>query len=249
MAVRPRDSRGRGQHFLRSSKLAAELVRAAGIRREDLVLDLGAGTGALTAALVRRGASVVAVEIDAELAAGLRRRFPEVRVVEDDLQCVAFPRVRFKVVANLPFGGATAILRRLLDPRALLERAEVIVEWDMASKRASVWPGTQLSAYWGAWFELSLARRLPRSVFAPQPSVDAGVLRIVRRGEPLVPASERAAYELFLARGYRGGLRSVVTPHRLKRCEAELGLARQSRPRDLDPVQWAGLWRVVRQSV
>ena len=71
MAVRPR-SRGRGQHFLRSSKLAAELVRAAGIRRDDIVLDLGAGTGALTAALVRSGAFVVAVEIDTELAAGLR---------------------------------------------------------------------------------------------------------------------------------------------------------------------------------
>jgi 23S rRNA (adenine-N6)-dimethyltransferase len=164
VAVRPRHSRGRGQHFLRSSKLAAELVRAAGIRREDLVLDLGAGTGALTAALVRRGASVVAVEIDTELAAGLRRRFPEVRVIEDDLQCFALPHVRFKVVANLPFGCATAILRRLLDPRALLESADVIVEWDMAAKRASVWPGTQLSTYWGAWFELSLARRLPGSV-------------------------------------------------------------------------------------
>ena len=195
MAVRPRHRRGRGQHFLRSSKLAAELVRAAGIRRDDIVLDLGAGAGALTAPLVRSGASVVAVEIDTELAAGLRRRFPEVRVVEGDLLSVPFPRERFKVVANLPFGCATAILRRLLDPRTLLESADVIVEWSVASKRASVWPGTQLSAYWGAWFELSLARRLPRSVFAPQPSVDAGVLRIIRRGEPLVPAADRAAYE------------------------------------------------------
>jgi 23S rRNA (adenine-N6)-dimethyltransferase len=249
VAVRPRHRRGRGQHFLRSSKLAAELVRAAGIRRNDIVLDLGAGTGALTAALVRRGASVVSVEIDTELAAGLRRRFPEARVVEDDLLRVAFPRERFKVVANLPFGCATTILRRLLDPRALLESADVIVEWSVASKRASVWPGTQLSAYSGAWFELSLARRLPRSVFAPQPSVDAGVLRILRRWEPLVPASDRGAYEAFLARGYRGGLRSVVTPHRLKRYEAELGFARQARPRDLDAAQWAGLWRAVRQSV
>jgi 23S rRNA (adenine-N6)-dimethyltransferase len=109
-----------------------------------------------------------------------------------------------------------------------------------------VWPGTQLSAYWGAWFELSVVRRLPRGVFAPPPSVEAGVLRIVRRPEPLVPASERAAYEAFLARGYREGLRSVVTPRRLKRSEAELGLARQARPRDLDAAQWAGLWRAVR---
>ncbi|HLB18531.1 MAG TPA: rRNA adenine N(6)-methyltransferase family protein, partial [Gaiellaceae bacterium] len=189
MAVRPRRRRGHGQHFLRSSKLAAELVRVAGIRPGDLVLDLGAGTGMLTAALLDRGASVVAIEIDAELATGLRKRFPRVRVVEDDLLRAAFPSERFKVVANLPFGSATAILRRLLDPQVLLESADVIVDWHLASKRASVWPGTQLSACWGAWFDLSVVRRLPRFVFAPSPSVDAGLLRAVRRGDPLVPAS------------------------------------------------------------
>jgi 23S rRNA (adenine-N6)-dimethyltransferase len=249
VAVRPRHTRGLGQHFLRSSKLAAELVRAAGIERGDVVLDLGAGTGALTAALLRRGASVVAVEIDTGLVAGLRERFPDVRVLEGDVLRVPLPRERFKVVANLPFGCGTAILRRLLDPRALLESADVIVDWGLAAKRTSVWPGTRLSAYWGAWFELSLVRRLPRCVFAPPPPDDAGVLRVIRRAEPLVPASERAAYERFIARGYRDGVRSVVTSRKLKRCEAELGLARQPRPRDLDAAQWAGLWRAVRQSV
>jgi 23S rRNA (adenine-N6)-dimethyltransferase len=191
---------------------------------------------------------VVAVEIDPELAAGLRRRFPQVRVVEDDLLRAVFPGEPFKVVANLPFGWATAILRRLLDPRVLLESADVIVDWHVASKRTSVWPGTQLSAYWGAWFELSVVRRLPRCVFAPPPSVDAGVLRAVRRSEPLVRASQRAAYQVFLARGYRDGLRSVATQRQLKRSETGLGIARQARPRDLDAAQWAGLWRAVRQS-
>jgi 23S rRNA (adenine-N6)-dimethyltransferase len=248
VAVRPQ-SRERGQHFLRSSKLAAELVRAAGIGPGDLVFDLGAGTGALTAALVRTGASVVAVEIDTALAAGLRRRCPQVRVLEEDLLRVPLPRMPFKVVANLPFDGGTAVLRRLLDPRVTLENADVVVDWGLASKRASVWPGTQLSSYWGAWFELSLVRRLPRCVFAPPPAVDAGVLRVERRTEPLVPVTDRRAYETFLARGYRDGLRSIVTPRRLKHYEAELGFARQARPRDLDAAQWAGLWRAVRRSV
>jgi 23S rRNA (adenine-N6)-dimethyltransferase len=249
VAVRPRQSRGRGRHFLRSSKLAAELVRAAGIRPGDPVFDLGAGRGILTAALVQRGAVVAAVEIDPELAAGLRKRFPHVRVLEADMLGVPLPGNPFKVVANLPFAAGTAMLRRLLDPRVPLETADVVVDWGLASKRASVWPGTQLSAYWGAWFELSLVRRLPRCVFAPPPSVDAAVLRIARRREPLVLVSERGPYEQFLARGYRGGVRAVVTQKQLKRCEVELGFARHARPRDLDAVQWAGLWRAVRQSV
>jgi len=247
VAVRPRSTRGRGQHFLRSSKLAAELVRAAGIQRDDLVLDLGAGTGALTAALTRAGARVIAVEVDATLAAGLRRRFPS--VIEADALQAPLPHEPFKVVANLPFDGATAILRRVLDPRGRLLAADVIVEWGLACKRSAVWPSTQLGVYWGAWFELSVVRRLPRCVFAPPPSVDAGVLRIVRREQPLVPVAECRAYQRFLARAYPDGPRAVLPWRQLKRWESELALDRNAKARDLDAAQWAGLYaRSVRLS-
>jgi 23S rRNA (adenine-N6)-dimethyltransferase len=242
VAVRPRSHRGRGQHFLRSSKLAAELVRGAGIERGDLVLDLGAGTGVLTAALAHAGARVVAVEIDPALADGLRARFPRVDVRREDVLRFPLPRERFKVVANLPFDGATEMLRRLLDPAESLQTADVVVEWGLAAKRTAVWPSTQLSTYWGAWFQLSVARRLTRCAFAPPPAVDAGVLRIVRRAHPLVPVSERRAYAKFLARGYRDGSRAVVPWALLKKCEAELGFDRKARPRDLDAQQWAGLF-------
>ena len=223
MAVRPRSHRGRGQHFLRSSKLAAELVRAAHIQRDDLVLDLGAGGGVLTTALARRAGRVVAVEIDPALAAELERRLPGVEVLVADALRLPLPREPFKVVANLPFDGATAILRRLLDPRVALVSADVVVDWRLACKRSAVWPSTQLSAYWGAWFELSVVRRLPPCVFAPPPPVEAGVLRVVRRSELLIPVAERRPYEVFLARGYRDGVRAVIPRRELKRCAAELG--------------------------
>jgi len=242
VAVRPR-SRGRGQHFLRSSKLAAELVRAARVQPDDLVLDLGAGTGVLTSALVRAGARVVAVEIDAQLAEGLKRRYPHVDVRVDDALRVQLPRAPFKVLANLPFDGGTSILRRLLDPVVPLTTADVIVQWGLAEKRGAVWPSTQLSVYWGAWFELSVARRLPRYVFAPPPSVDAGLLRIARRDKALVSAAERRDYQAFLARGFREGPGAVVSRKLLKRCETELGFERRARARDLDAWQWAELYR------
>jgi 23S rRNA (adenine-N6)-dimethyltransferase len=249
VAVRPRSDRGRGQHFLRSNKLAAELVRAAGIQRGDLVLDLGAGTGVLTTALAGAGARVVAVEIDPGLADGLRRRLPRVNVREEDVLRFALPREPFKVVANPPFDGATAMLRRLLEPSASLRTADVIVEWGLAAKRSAVWPSTQLSTYWSGWFDLSVSRRLSRCVFAPPPAVDAAVLRIVRRPEPLVPERDRRAYAAFLARGYRDGPRAVVPWALLKRCEAELGFDRHARPRDLDARQWAGLFaRAIRRN-
>jgi 23S rRNA (adenine-N6)-dimethyltransferase len=242
VAVRPRSARGRGRHFLRSSRLAAELVRGARIQPDDLVLDLGAGTGVLTAPLARCARRVVAVEIDPELADRVRRRLPAVEVLTGDALRAPLPREPFKVVANLPFDGATAILRRLLDPRVPLVTADVVVQWGLASKRAAVWPSTQLSAYWGAWFELAIVQRLPPCVFTPPPPVDGAVLRIVRRSVPLVPVAERRPYEAFLGRGYREGLRAVVPRLELKRCEAELGFERGARPRDLDARQWAGLY-------
>jgi 23S rRNA (adenine-N6)-dimethyltransferase len=243
VAVRARGS-ARGQHFLRSSALAAELVRAAGIGPGDLVLDLGAGTGVLTRALARTGARVIAVELDPVLAAGLRSRFPG--VVEDDALRVPLPRSPFRVVANLPFACGTAILRRLLDPRVPLASADVIVEWGLAEKRTAVWPSTQLSVEWGAWFELTLVRRLPRSCFAPPPSVDAAVMRAVRREEPLVPPGRAGEFRRFVDLGFREGLRAVAAPRFLKRSATELGFARDARPRDLDGSQWAELFRLAR---
>jgi 23S rRNA (adenine-N6)-dimethyltransferase len=210
------------------------------------VLDLGAGTGVLTRALARVGARVVAVELDPELAAGLRGRFAE--VVEADILRVALPHEPFHVVASPPFDGTTAVLRRLLQPRRPLLSAHVIVQWGFAVKRSAIWPSTRLGVEWGAWHELSIARRIPRCCFAPPPSVDCAVLRITRRDVPLVPVDHASDYARFVERGFRGGLRAVASTLQLKRAATELGFARDAAPRDLGPDQWSALYRVVRRS-
>jgi 23S rRNA (adenine-N6)-dimethyltransferase len=238
----------RGRHALRSRAFADDLVRCARVEPDDLVLDLGAGRGIITAALRDAGARVVAVELDDDLTVALRDRFAEVRVIHGDATRVALPREPFAVVANLPFASGTAILRRLLDdPAVPVRRVDAIVEWGLAEKRARVWPSTQLSCYWGAWHELSVARRIPRSGFAPPPSVDAAVFRAVRRPQPLVPPGEAAAYLGLLRLGFSSDapLRRRLPRGVVHRLAHELGFAPDAAARDLDALQWAALHRAL----
>jgi 23S rRNA (adenine-N6)-dimethyltransferase len=173
-------SRPPGRHYLRSRSFVEQLVLDAGVGPGELVLDLGAGRGIITRALRDLGARVVAIELDADVLPDLRRL--GVEVVRADAGTVQLPREPFRVVANLPFAAGTAILRRLLDdPHVPLVSSDVIVEWGLATKRAAVWPSTLTSVYWGAWYELTVARRVPRACFAPPPSVDARARTSARR--------------------------------------------------------------------
>ena len=233
-----RPGRARSQHFLRSQALAAELVRDAGVRANELVLDLGAGSGRLTAELARAARHVLAVELDAQWAQYLRGRWANVDVVQADAASVQLPREPFRVVANLPFDRTTAILRHVLDdPLVPLVRADLVVEWGVAVKRSLPWPSTLNGVLWGAWYSSSVARRLPRSAFDPPPAVDAGVLVLERRVNPLVPERRWRSYRAFVAAGFRHGLRSVAPGRGVRRLRVA-GLE----PRELDAHQWAALF-------
>jgi 23S rRNA (adenine-N6)-dimethyltransferase len=242
VAVRDRKTRlgppRYARHFLASAAVADAIVADACVRPGELVLDLGAGRGMLTAPLVARDARVVAVELDPASVAVLRRRFEPVEIVEGDLLDVSLPREPFRVVANLPFHLANDALRLLLDdPAVPLERADVIVEWGMALKRAAVWPSTMRGVVWGARYRFSVSRHLPPGAFRPPPQADAGVLSIVRREAPLV---DDGRFGAFVARGFRHGLRTVAPPRELRRQGAARAAAR-----DLDVHEWAALFEAV----
>jgi len=247
-------ARPRGRHALRSRAFADQLVHDAGVVPGALVLDLGAGAGALTRALADAGARVRAVELDSAALTRLRARFGadvRVEVVERDATLVALPDEPFAVVANLPFAAGTAILRRLLgDPRVPLTQLDAIVEWGLAAKRTAVWPSTLLGCTWGAWYELELVRRVPRACFAPPPGVDAAVLRATRRPAPLVPPEQASAYEGLVRRafGAQVPLDRILPRGRVHRTARELGFDPRAKARDLDPLQWARLYAAVRSA-
>lgn len=168
-----------GQHFLKA-QYAAELVRRARLARAELVLDLGAGNGAITVLLAGTGARVVAVERDQSLLRRLNRRFAHsanVTVVAADLRCVPLPNRPFRVVANPPFGCTTALLTRLLSNRdVLLTDAHLVLAHGAAV--GLVQPHRALTRRWAARWQFDIVRRLPAACFLPPPSVDAAIVTI-----------------------------------------------------------------------
>lgn len=204
-----------GRHLLRSSELAAAIVRDAGVAHGDLVVDVGAGSGMLTRPLLAAGARVLAIEPDRVFAQRLRRACRAAHVVERSWRDVPWPDETFRVVANLPFAEAADICRSLFsNPQIPLVSADVIVAWDFAAKRARLWPSTVQTVVWSAWYELSVPRRLPPTAFAPTPSVAAGILRARRREVPLVDPRRAGQYGAFVRRRFRLDPRArEVDPH------------------------------------
>lgn len=169
-----------GWHQL-DSRWAERLVAAARIGAGDLVLDIGAGTGAITSSLVTRGARVVAVELHPRRAAVLKQRFltDPVKVVVADASDLRLPRSPFRVVANPPFGITSAVLGRLVAPGSRLVRADLVVPWHVARRWCSGRaPG---SGRWLRTFEVGTGIPLPRSAFRPPPPNGVAILVIRRR--------------------------------------------------------------------
>ncbi|MFP3906576.1 MAG: rRNA adenine N-6-methyltransferase family protein [Acidimicrobiales bacterium] len=160
---------------------ARRLVESAGVQPGDLVLDIGAGTGAITAPLVATGARVVAIELHPDRVATLRRRFDvdSTRIVRADAADLRLPRRPFTVVANPPWAITTPILRRLLSPGSNLVRADLVIARDAALR----WAAGQAPGV-GRWihhYRLSVGPTLPRRAFRPPPPTAAAILTIQRR--------------------------------------------------------------------
>jgi 23S rRNA (adenine-N6)-dimethyltransferase len=202
--------RGFAQHLLASERLARELVEAARVDGEDTVVEIGGGTGELTAALAERAAHVLTIELDPGFAARLAGRFEpvsNVTVIRADALEAPLPATSYRVVANIPFNRTSAILRRLLDdPTGGLARADLVVQWQVARSRATA--RDLLAATWGPWWCFARGRRLPAALFRPPPSDDAAILTITRRTPALLPADELHGYASFVRRAFEHSSRS-----------------------------------------
>lgn len=241
-----------GQNDLVDQTAIRAIVEAVSARPGPVV-ELAAGTGRITVPLARLGRPLTAVELDPRRVDVLRRRMgPHVQVLHDDLLSTALPRRPHVVVANLPFHLTTAALRRLLaEPH--WTRSVLVVQWEVARRRAGVGRASLLTASWWPWFEFRVERRIPSSAFRPRPAVDAGLLIMDRRPEPLVAHRERVRYQRWVAAMFAApgaADRAIARATRVTRRQAtvrcrELGIDPAQPVGRITATQWAALWQRV----
>jgi 23S rRNA (adenine-N6)-dimethyltransferase len=247
-----RDSLASSQNFLKDPRLVAALIERCQIGCADLVYEIGAGKGIITAQLARRCQRVIAIEKDPRLAALLRQRFAgwdNVTLYEGDVLDADLPRQPYKVFANIPFHITAAIVTKLTTAAHPPEEAYLA----MQQEAAEMWLGepreSLRTVLLKPWFEVALVHRFRRADFVPVPQVDVVMLRLRKRGPPLVSRQQKQGFRDFVVHVFTNwqptlgsSLKMLFTGPQLKHISKEVGFESDATPTVLSFEQWLSLF-------
>jgi 16S rRNA (adenine1518-N6/adenine1519-N6)-dimethyltransferase len=245
-------SRALGQNFVADANTVRRIVRLAGVDPGDRVVEVGAGLGSLTLALLDAGAEVTAIEVDAHLVPILRAEVEPrgATVVHADAMELDWagllPGGPWSLVANLPYNVATPLVLDLLRDAPSIERMLVLVQREVG-ERLAAGPGTKAygipSVRRAWWADAEVVGRVPASVFIPQPRVESTLVAL-RRHPPAGDDAQRRVVFALVEAGFgqrrkmlRRSLAGLVTPDDL----AAAGISPEARAEELVLADWLRL--------
>lgn len=194
-----------GQNFLIDTHVLSKIVDAAGVTKEDMVLEIGPGIGTMTQYLADSAGKVVAVEIDSNLIPILEetlKDYDNITVLNEDILKVDIKKLAeeynggkpIKVVANLPYYITTPIIMGLFESGVPIDNITVMVQKEVAD-RMQVGPGTKdygaLSLAVQYYAEPYIVANVPPNCFIPRPNVGSAVIRLTRHRTPPVDVADR----------------------------------------------------------
>jgi 16S rRNA (adenine1518-N6/adenine1519-N6)-dimethyltransferase len=241
-------SRALGQNFVADPNTVRRIAALAGVGSGDRVVEIGAGLGSLTLALLETGAEVTAIEVDRHLVPLLRETVEPAgaRVVEADAMRVDWPALlgddTWTLVANLPYNIATPLVADLLDEVPQVARMLVMVQREVGERLAAGVGDPQygaVSVKVAYWATAKLVGRVPATVFVPQPKIESALVAIERRAELPAPVDFELVRAGFAHRRkmLRGALRGLVDDDAFARA----GVRPEARAEELDVDAWGRL--------
>lgn len=237
-----------GKHLIHNKKILTDMVKTAKLSNKHLVVELGAGKGAITTLLNELAREVWAIEYDSRFIKKLESlRMQNTKVIQKDILKIKLPREPFVVVSNIPFAITTDIMKMLLnDPKNNLQRAVIIMEKGAANRFTSKSVKDWYVMAWRMWFDIRIVRGISKENFSPPPTVDAAMVSIVRKKESLVSYKYVKTLHSLLAYGLKQPtvpvkefLRSIFTVPQAKKVRDTIKVASENTVKSLNEEQWA----------
>lgn len=179
-----------GQHWLEDEQSLGAMVLAAGVSKDDVVLEIGPGTGTLTEKLIGTGAQVIALEFDESRYKDLSKKFKnssQVKIIQGDIRKFDFSDLPqgYKIVANIPYYLTANLLRMLVDTTSKPAVAVLLVQKEVA-ERIAEGPGrlSQIAVFTQVCYKPSLGQIVSAEMFTPKPKVDSQILVLERIIDP-----------------------------------------------------------------
>lgn len=255
-----------GQNFLIDTHVLEKIISAAGITKDDCVLEIGPGIGTMTQYLAENAGHVVAVEIDRNLIPILKETLADynnVTVINEDILRVDIKALAeeynggkpIKVVANLPYYITTPIIMGLFESGVPIDNITVMVQKEVAD-RMKEGPGSKdygaLSLAVQYYAEPEIVANVPPNCFIPRPNVGSAVIRLTRHKEMLVEVKDpalmfkiiRASFNQrrkTLQNGLGNASELLYTKEQIAAAIAEMGLTPTIRGEALSLAQFAQL--------
>ena len=240
------------QNFLKDPDLVALLLDQSSLEPQDVVYEIGPGRGLITKQLALRCRHVIAIEKDPCLAAWLQREFagwPNMTIHEGDFLQHRLPCQPYKVFANIPFNITTAIVGKLTAAQCPPEDMYLCMQREAAEMFLGEAHESLRSLLLKPWFEAAIVHRFERRDFMPAPRVDVVMLRLRKRGPPLVQHADRQYFRDFIVhcftnwRSAQGSSLSILfTRQQRKYIHHVLGIDLHGRQTSLSFEQWLSLF-------
>ena len=259
--------KGLGQHFLVDKNILNKVIQAAGVGKEDVVLEIGPGMGQMTALLASHARRVVAIEIDPKLTGILRekmRAHPNVEVIREDVLKSNLKRFsaqegeKMKVVANLPYQISTPLLFRLIEIREIFSTLTLMLQKEVAERMVAP-PGVKdygpLSIFVQLVSNPSIRFFIPPTAFFPPPKVESALVHITWKERPSAEVKDEEWFGRVVRGcfGYRrkmliNGLKhsGLSVPVEVERKMEGMGIDPRRRPETLTIKEFACLAEVLK---
>ena len=267
-----RPQKSLGQHFLIDKAVLERILSAAELSPRDIVIEIGPGLGILTEGLAKRGARVIAVEVDSKLIVLLKKRlaaFPDVKIIHADILKVTPQQLLqenlpaselipgYKVIANLPYYITSPVLSHFLEAQPRPSEMVVMVQKEVGEAIAAA-PGKMrlLSVKVQFYSQPAIVSYVPAASFYPPPKVDSAILRLdVYSQPPLIQSgvSDVASFFDIVMHGFRSPRKQLrnslahslgMPPSQVASLLEKAGIEAKRRAETLSLEEWRELWKV-----